>query len=124
MAAHGVVQRIVEDLGLIAVGPGEPWENTRVLSLGQRGYVQWTRVAEVGIPVHVEASDARVYDDILDTFPIVKRKDVAAHGEYRTMRLILENCDAMQTAIDTGSDYQTILNPPPGHGPRHPAKES
>jgi len=29
-------------------------------------------------------------DYIMETFPIVKRKDLAAHGEYRTKRLILE----------------------------------
>ncbi len=63
-------------------------------------------------------------DYIMETFPIVKRKDVAAHGEYRTKRLILEVFDAMQHAIDTGTEYQTILDPPPGHGPRHPVKES
>ena len=57
----------------------------------------------------------------IEAFPIVKRKDIAAHGEYRTKRLILEVFDAMQTAIDTGTAYETILDPPPGHGPRHPA---
>ena len=57
-------------------------------------------------------------DYILDTFPIVRRKDFAAYGEYRTKRVILELFDAMQKAIDTGIPYQTILDPPPGHGPR------
>ena len=52
-------------------------------------------------------------DYIMDTFPIVKRKDEKQHGEYRTKRLILEVYDAMTTAIDTGEPYQTILNPPP-----------
>jgi len=60
---------------------------------------------------------------IMETFAIVKSKDIAAQGEYRTKRLILEVYDAMQHAIDTGTEYQTILDPPPGHGPRHPAKE-
>ncbi|HEX2906023.1 MAG TPA: hypothetical protein VHO69_04140 [Phototrophicaceae bacterium] len=32
---------------------------------------------------------------ILDTFPIVKRKDEAAHGEYRIKRVILEMYDQM-----------------------------
>ena len=63
-------------------------------------------------------------DYIMETFPIVKRKDIATHGEYRTKRLILEVYDAMQKAIDTGTEYQTILDPPPGQGRRHPAKES
>lgn len=58
-------------------------------------------------------------DYILDTFPIVKRKDEAAYGEYRTKRLILEIYDAMAEAIETGQPYETRIDPPPGHGPRH-----
>ena len=42
-------------------------------------------------------------------------------GEFRTKRLILERYDAMAEAMRTGVPYQTILDPPPGHGPRHPA---
>lgn len=53
-------------------------------------------------------------DYMMETFPIVKRKDVAEHGEYRTKRLILEVYDAMDKAIETGEAYQTILDPPPG----------
>jgi hypothetical protein len=57
--------------------------------------------------------DAVAY--ILDTFPIVRRKDEAAHnGDYRTKRVILEIYDAMQEAIRTGNPYQTRLDPPPG----------
>jgi hypothetical protein len=52
-------------------------------------------------------------DYIMETFPIVKRKDVAAHGEYRTKRVILEVYDAMQQAMDSGKPYQTRLDPPP-----------
>ena len=51
---------------------------------------------------------------ILDTFPIVRRKDIAQHGTYRTKDTILEIYDAMQTAIRTGIPYQTPLTPPPG----------
>ncbi|MCE7937908.1 type II DNA modification enzyme [bacterium] len=35
---------------------------------------------------------------VLDTFPIVRRKDEAAHGEYRTKRVILEMYDQMAAA--------------------------
>lgn len=59
-------------------------------------------------------------DYVMDTFPIVKRKDEAAHGEYRTKRLILEIYDAMAEAIRTGVPYQSLLDPEPGNGPRHP----
>jgi hypothetical protein len=58
-------------------------------------------------------------DYIMETFPIVKRKDEAAFGEYRTKRLILDVYDRMQKAMDSGEPYQTLLDPPPGHGPRH-----
>ncbi|MCB1810599.1 MAG: N-6 DNA methylase [Candidatus Competibacteraceae bacterium] len=53
-------------------------------------------------------------DYIMDTFPIVRRKDEEAYGEYRTKREILEIYDAMQEAIRTGQPYQTRLDPPPG----------
>lgn len=52
-------------------------------------------------------------DYIMDTFPIVKRKDEAAHSEYRTKRLILEIYDEMAEATRTGQPYQTRLDPPP-----------
>lgn len=51
---------------------------------------------------------------IMETFPIVKRKDVKAHGDYRTKLTILNIYDQMQTAIETGDPYQTQLDPAPG----------
>jgi len=51
---------------------------------------------------------------IMETFPIVKRKDEAEHGEYRTKLQILDIYDRMQHAIDTSEPYQTLLDPPPG----------
>jgi len=53
-------------------------------------------------------------DYIMDTFPIVRRKDEAAYDEYRTKRVILEIYDAMQEAIRIGRPYETRLDPPPG----------
>lgn len=44
-------------------------------------------------------------DYIMETFPIVKRKDIAEHGEYRTKRVILEIYDAMAEAERTGVPY-------------------
>jgi hypothetical protein len=51
----------------------------------------------------------------MDTFPIVKRKDEAAHGASRTKRIILDIYDAMQQAIETDQRYQTLLDPRPAH---------
>jgi hypothetical protein len=58
-------------------------------------------------------------DYIMETFPIVKRKDEERYGTYRTKELILEVYDAMAEAARTHKTYQTILDPPPGQGPRH-----
>ncbi|MGV0741020.1 hypothetical protein [Mycolicibacterium sp. XJ870] len=44
-------------------------------------------------------------DYIMDTFPIIKRKDMAVHGEYRTKRMILEIYDAIAQAELTGVPY-------------------
>jgi len=62
---------------------------------------------------------------IMDTFPIVKRKDEQKYGHYRTKDTILEIYDEMQAvmaenaaAVAAGREptavYQTRLNPPPG----------
>lgn len=66
-------------------------------------------------------------DYIMETFPIVKRKDEAKHGgTYRTKERILEIYDRMAEAgisLDTplidGENFTSALTPPPGHGPRH-----
>jgi hypothetical protein len=50
---------------------------------------------------------------VMDTFPIVRDRDVKAHGEYRTKRVILEIYDELAHAIETGQAYQTRLDPPP-----------
>jgi hypothetical protein len=52
-------------------------------------------------------------DYIMDTFPIVKRKDEAQYGDYRTKRVILEIYDEMQRAMAAGEPYRTRLEPPP-----------
>lgn len=62
---------------------------------------------------------------IMDTFPIVKRKDEAKHGTYRTKDTILQIYDALAESIATGRPYQTLLDPPPADPACcHPARES
>lgn len=57
---------------------------------------------------------------IMDTFPIVKRKDEAAHGEYRTKRVILEIYDEMAATIREAAP-ETTPQPPPANITRlHP----
>jgi hypothetical protein len=51
---------------------------------------------------------------IMDTFPIVRRKDEEKYnGDYRTKRVILEIYDEMAEAKRTGIPYKTRLDPPP-----------
>jgi hypothetical protein len=52
-------------------------------------------------------------DYIMETFPIVRRNDEKKHGVYRTKLTILNVYDRMQTAMDSGKDFETLLNPPP-----------
>lgn len=52
---------------------------------------------------------------IMDTFPIVRRKEEDEYGEYRAKRVILEIYDEMAEAMATGTPYQTRLDPPPAH---------
>ena len=56
---------------------------------------------------HVYGVNRDDADYIMETFPIVKRKDVDQHGEYRTKLLILESYDAMAVAIATGEPYRS-----------------
>lgn len=91
---------------------------------------RWTTERRTQLRAELDAAFFRLYgflrDEVeyaMDTFPIVARNDEVEFGEYRTKRLILEAFDAMQTAIDSGVPFESTLNPPPGQGPRHPAKD-
>jgi len=50
-------------------------------------------------------------DYILGTFPVVKKNDEKAHGEYRTKRAILEVYDALADAARSGTPYRSPLFP-------------
>lgn len=72
---------------------------------------------------HLYEIESEDVDYIMDTFPIVKRKDEDKYGKYRTKRVILEIYDEMAESIRTGEPYQTRLDPPPAD-PRvaHPSE--
>ena len=62
----------------------------------------------------------------METFPIVKRKDIAECGTYRTKERILEIYDRMAKVgvsqdrpLVDGENFVSELTPPPGHGLRH-----
>ncbi len=65
-------------------------------------------------------------DYIMDTFPIVRRKDEEKYdGDYRTKRVILEIYDVMKESFLTGQTYKYSLDHPRAV-PRccHPAREA
>ncbi len=53
-----------------------------------------------GIYAHLYELGREDLDYILDTFPIVKRKDEAKYGEFRTKRLVLEAFDRLEDYED------------------------
>jgi hypothetical protein len=60
---------------------------------------------------------------VLDSFPIVRKNDEKAHGNYRTKDAILEIYDRMVEATTSGLPYASLLDPPPAdsrvaHAPR------
>ena len=56
--------------------------------------------------------DAVAY--IMETFPIVKKKDMAAHSVYRTKGRILALYDQLQSCLATNTPFVSALTPPPG----------
>jgi len=85
---------------------------------------RWDEERRFAMRAELDAALFRLYgvdrDDlgyIMDSFRAFQNNDRARFD--RTKELILNVYDAMAEAIRTGVPYQTILDPPPGQGPRH-----
>lgn len=94
---------------------GWPWIANRVQRLNS-----WADTAEVrarvraeldGLMFHIYGLSRDEVDYVMDTFPIVKRKDEAAHGSFVTKKRILAVYNDMQIAIDSGEPYESPLEP-------------
>ena len=56
--------------------------------------------AELGaLHAHLDGLTRDELAYILDTFPIVKRKDEAQYGEYRTKRMVLEKYEVLNQEL-------------------------
>ncbi len=75
-------------------GPPFPWDPTRRTDL---------RAELDACFFHLYNLTRDEVDYIMDTFPIVRRKDEATHDTYRTKDLILDCCDAMANAATQAS---------------------
>jgi hypothetical protein len=142
---HGTFQQIAVPLPTKIRGTLRDWMVAAVLELTYTAYdlqgfaadcgytgepFRWDEARRFLLRAELDAAYFHLYgiaredvDYILDTFPIVRRKDEAQHGEYRTKRVILEIYDAMQQAITTGLPYQPRLDPPPANGWTPPEME-
>ena len=65
---------------------------------------------------HLYGLDHDELDYILETFPIVKRKDIEVFGDYRTKKLVLHCFDKLQDAADNNQPYTSILDGLPAIG--------
>lgn len=81
---------------------------------------RWDEKRRFFIRCELDAAYFHIYkierDDlgyIMETFPILKRREEEKYGEYRTKRVILEIYDDMAETMRTEKPYETILSPPP-----------
>ncbi|GAA2972947.1 N-6 DNA methylase [Streptomyces lactacystinicus] len=126
------------------IGSVNEWFNRRVVELTYTSYDMRAYAAVLGnegepyrwmperrerLRAELDAAVFHLYDlsredveHIMDSFDTIKRDDEAVHGSaYRTKDRILDIYDRMEEARVAGGEYQTVLDPPPGKGPRHEA---
>jgi hypothetical protein len=73
---------------------------------------EWTRTASDALKSYLPTPRDAV-GHILETFPIVKRKDLESFGTFRTKDTIIELYEAMIAAITASVSYATLLSSPP-----------
>jgi hypothetical protein len=84
----------------------------------------WLRAELDALYFHLYGIERGDVDYIMETFPIVKRKDEARYGCYRTKEAILEIYDEMARCRAEGRAYRTRLEPPPADSRvAHPERE-
>ncbi|WP_177287631.1 hypothetical protein [Actinomadura madurae] len=88
---------------------------------------KWDDARRFAIRAELDAAYFHLYgvaredvEYIMDSFGAFQCNDPERF--VRTKALILGVYDAMARAMETGGQYKTILDPPPGKGPRHPER--
>ena len=82
-----------------------------ILDQAERETAQAEIDAVIALAVYGLSHDE--FSDVLDTFPVVARRDLERYGEYRTKRVVLEIFDAMAAAGRFGTKYENKLSPIP-----------
>lgn len=99
------LEGFANDLGY--EGPPFVWDEERRF---------WLRAELDAAFFHLYGINRDDVDYIMETFPIVKRKDIAAFGTYRTKEAILSIYDEMAEVSESGGTFRTKLDPPPANG--------
>jgi len=108
----------------------EPGVRIKGVALKYEGLpFRWDPARRQALRAEVDAAVFHLFDlvrdeveHVLDSFWFVADRDRGDCGAYRTKRLILERYDAMATAAEAGTEYQTVLDPPLADpGVAHPA---
>jgi hypothetical protein len=90
--------------------PARAWLDQRVERLNgwlaDRGARAQVRAELDALMFHVYGLQRAEVSYVLDTFPIVKRKDEAEFGSYRTKELILAAFDAMEDSKESAEPYK------------------
>ena len=92
---------------------------------------RWDQERRAVIRAELDAAFFHLYglerdevEHVMDSFAVLRDNEKSELGEFCTRRLILERYDAIAKASQTTVSYQAILNPPPGHGARHPRRDA
>jgi hypothetical protein len=85
-------------------GPPFKWDEERRF---------WLRAELDALYFHLYCIERDDVNYIMETFPIVKRRDEEKYGSYRTKEAILDIYDEMARCKAEGREYQTRLDPPP-----------
>ena len=118
------------------------WVRSRVLELTYTSYgleafardhgdngppFRWDEERRFWLRAELDAAYFHLYgvsrddvDYIMETFRAFKNVTPALFAS--TKKAILKIYDTMSEAIANGTRYRTVLDPAPGHGPRHPAR--
>ncbi len=95
------MQPFARDLGY--EGPPFVWNDERRF---------WLRAELDAAFFHIYGLQREEVDHIMETFPIVKRKDMDAHGSFRTKEAILNLFDQLASV----TPFRSNLGPPPANG--------
>jgi hypothetical protein len=91
----------------------------------------WDENRRTSIRAELDAAYFHLYglqrdevEHVMDSFEALRRREEKQFDQFRTKLLILDRYDAMTETTRAATAYQSVLDPPPGQGPRQSARAS